>query len=182
VQRLEYEANARMAAKQMLAICKEARAASGGALVRVACVHRVGPVPVGEASIAIAASSPHRREAIAAVGFILDEVKARAAVWKREVYADGGASWKENCECGWRGRGAEPPGVVQPATGSAATTAPLPQGHVHSHAHHDGRAAGSNASGSGAAGDGHIAPADADDGSAGGPSAGPGHGDQPGVL
>jgi molybdopterin synthase catalytic subunit len=102
VTRLEYEAHSRMAAKQMLAICREAQAAAGGALVQVVCVHRVGLVPVAEASIGIAASSPHRREALAAVGYILDEVKARAAVWKREVYADGGRSWKENCECGWR--------------------------------------------------------------------------------
>jgi len=36
-----------------------------------------------------------------AVSYILDAVKARAPIWKREEYADGGAVWKENCECAW---------------------------------------------------------------------------------
>lgn len=41
----------------------------------------------------------------AAVSYILDEVKARAPVWKREEYADGGRAWKENAECAWGARG-----------------------------------------------------------------------------
>jgi molybdopterin synthase catalytic subunit len=62
----------------------------------------LGEVPVGEASIVIAVSSPHRREAFEACEFVLEEVKKQAQIWKREWYLDDGASkddqsaWKEN--------------------------------------------------------------------------------------
>ena len=61
-------------------------------LVRVAMAHRVGVVPVGEASVAIAASSVHRKESLAAVAFLIDEVKAKVPVWKKEFYAAEGTS------------------------------------------------------------------------------------------
>ena len=71
-------------------------------LTRLAVHHRLGEVPVGEASIVIAVSSPHRREAFEACEFVLEEVKKQAQIWKREWYLDDGASkddqsaWKEN--------------------------------------------------------------------------------------
>ena len=71
-------------------------------LTRISLVHRLGTVPPAQSSISIHVSSPHRKEAFRACEWILEEVKKRVQVWKREVYApaDGGAekekAWKEN--------------------------------------------------------------------------------------
>lgn len=59
----------------------------------VAVRHRLGLVPVGEASIAIAAAAPHRADAFAACRFVIEEVKRRLPIWKRERHADGSAVW-----------------------------------------------------------------------------------------
>ncbi|KAI8616919.1 Molybdopterin biosynthesis MoaE [Chytriomyces sp. MP71] len=64
--------------------------------------HRVltpilGIVPPGEASVAIAVSSPHRKDALHAVEYLIDEVKRVAPIWKKEVYADETSNWKQNC-------------------------------------------------------------------------------------
>jgi molybdopterin synthase catalytic subunit len=61
--------------------------------VRVAVRHRLGTVAVGEASIAVAAAAPHRAEAFAACRYVIDEVKRRIPVWKKELRADGSAAW-----------------------------------------------------------------------------------------
>jgi molybdopterin synthase catalytic subunit len=55
----------------------------------VAIVHRVGEVPLGEASIAVVAVSPHRDAAFEAARYGIDETKARAPIWKAEKFADG---------------------------------------------------------------------------------------------
>ena len=60
---------------------------------RVAVVHRLGRVPVGEASIAIAAAAIHRAEAFAACRYVIEQVKARLPVWKREHRTDGSSVW-----------------------------------------------------------------------------------------
>lgn len=68
-------------------------------ILRCAVHHRLGTVPVGEPSIVIAVSSPHRRESFIACEFILEEVKRKAQIWKREFYEgekDEDAEWKEN--------------------------------------------------------------------------------------
>lgn len=66
-------------------------------LVRVSLIHRLGVVGPKQASILIAVSSPHRKEAFRATEWILEEVKKRVEVWKREVYEQSGDSaWKEN--------------------------------------------------------------------------------------
>ena len=54
---------------------------------------RLGLIPVGEASIAIAAAAPHRGDAFAACRFVIEEVKKRLPIWKQEHHADGTASW-----------------------------------------------------------------------------------------
>jgi molybdopterin synthase catalytic subunit len=54
-------------------------------------VHRLGRLEIGEASVAVAVSSPHRREAFAACRFAIDTLKARVPIWKKEFYADGSA-------------------------------------------------------------------------------------------
>ena len=68
-------------------------------IIRCALVHRLGNVPVGEPSIFIAVSSPHRREAFEACEYILEEVKKHAQLWKREFYEgdnEEDAEWKAN--------------------------------------------------------------------------------------
>lgn len=64
-------------------------------------VCRLGVVPVQEASIVIAISSPHRTDAIQATEWCIDTVKKKVPIWKKEVYDDNKAQWKENKECGW---------------------------------------------------------------------------------
>lgn len=58
-------------------------------------VHRLGEVPAGEASVVIAVASPHRQAAYEASRTALERLKTEVPVWKREHYADGGATWRE---------------------------------------------------------------------------------------
>ncbi len=88
---LEYEAYAEMALEQMRAIVAEAVERHG--LCAAAAEHRIGAVPLSEASVLIAVSAPHRPEAFAGGREIIDRLKALAPIWKREVEADGSASW-----------------------------------------------------------------------------------------
>jgi len=60
---------------------------------RVALQHRLGMIPVGEASIAIAAAAPHRDEAFAACRYVIEEVKKRLPIWKKEQRVDGTTTW-----------------------------------------------------------------------------------------
>lgn len=83
VDRLDYEAYVEMAEPRMAAILAEVAAAHG--LVAIAAAHRVGAVPLGEASVAIAASAPHRPEAFAGARAAIDRIKAEVPIWKREV-------------------------------------------------------------------------------------------------
>lgn len=99
VLRLSYEAYGPMAKRELVKMCADVRARWN--VKNVAVVHRLGDVPVGEASIVIAVSSAHREESQAAVKWIIDQVKSRLPVWKKEVYDDGLAEWKENKECFW---------------------------------------------------------------------------------
>jgi molybdopterin synthase catalytic subunit len=90
---LEYEVYAEMAVPVMEAIAAEAGERWPGC--RVAMVHRTGSLTVGEVSVIIAVSTPHRAEAYAASRFCIDALKERVPVWKKERYADG-AAWKAN--------------------------------------------------------------------------------------
>lgn len=94
---LSYEAYAPLAVKTLVAIARDAIAAyAPSQLLRVVVRHRLGTVPVGGTSVVVAASSVHRHEAMHAVAEVMDRLKAEAAIWKRECYVDGGATWKEN--------------------------------------------------------------------------------------
>lgn len=90
---MEYEGYAAMAREELSAIVVEAarRAGSG----RVAALHRLGALKVGEASVAIAVSSPHRAPAFDAARHVIEEIKKRLPVWKREHYLDGEPAWLE---------------------------------------------------------------------------------------
>lgn len=87
VESLEYEALAQMALRVMGEIADEIAARFG--VTRLAIVHRTGDVPLGEASVAIAACAPHRDAAFAAARYAIDEIKARAPIWKAERFSDG---------------------------------------------------------------------------------------------
>lgn len=95
VVRLEYEAYEPMAEKELRALCAAVR--GRWKVEAVAVLHRLGVVEVGRASVVVAVSSVHRREALEAVHWAIDELKARVPIWKREVYEDG-SEWKQNAE------------------------------------------------------------------------------------
>ena len=99
VVRLEYECYAAMALKEMKRLCEAVRESVPG-LARIAVFHRLGVVPVREASVVIAVSSPHRKASLAALGELIDTLKARVPIWKQEVYADESSGWKANAEAG----------------------------------------------------------------------------------
>jgi molybdopterin synthase catalytic subunit/molybdopterin converting factor small subunit len=82
VPELEYEAYAEMAERQMTEIVGAAMQRHG--LCAAAAEHRVGTVPLSEPSVAIAVSAPHRDAAFAGAREIIDEIKARAPIWKKE--------------------------------------------------------------------------------------------------
>ena len=95
VERLEYEAYVPMALTKLSLLCKEA--CKKWELIQVAMAHRTGVVAVGEASVVIVASSAHRKEALEAVHWAIDELKATVPIWKKEFF-EGGDVWKENAE------------------------------------------------------------------------------------
>ena len=100
VLRLEYEAYEEMALPLMAEIEAETRARWPVSDVRM--VHRLGPLAIGEASVAVAVASPHRAEAFAACRHAIDTLKAKVPIWKKEFYADG-AVWLQNPEAGQSG-------------------------------------------------------------------------------
>jgi molybdopterin synthase catalytic subunit len=89
---LEYEGYEEMALSELERIVAEAVQRWPVGEVRV--VHRLGRLEIGEASVAVAVASPHRAEAFAACRFVIDTLKARVPIWKKEFYADG-SSWLE---------------------------------------------------------------------------------------
>jgi molybdopterin synthase catalytic subunit len=62
-------------------------------LVTCSIVHRLGLVPLGEASVAVVVSSPHRQEAFDAGEWLIDTLKERVPIWKQEHWADGRSDW-----------------------------------------------------------------------------------------
>ncbi|XP_074650049.1 molybdopterin synthase catalytic subunit-like [Tubulanus polymorphus] len=100
VVQLEYEAYSPMALKEMNKICQEIRA-KWPSIKHIALYHRIGQVPITEASVIIAASSPHRVDCQAATQFGIDALKATVPIWKKEFYEDSSSRWKENAECCW---------------------------------------------------------------------------------
>lgn len=89
---LSYEAYESMAVTEIERIVAEAKERFGPCEVAVA--HRVGDLAVGEVSVAIAVGAAHRAEAFDACEYVIDELKVRAPIWKREAYVDGTREWK----------------------------------------------------------------------------------------
>lgn len=88
---LEYEAYDEQVTPRLAAIADEARA-RWPAIGRLALLHRTGRLQVGEASVLVAASAPHRDQAFDAARFCIDTLKATAPIWKRETW-EGGEDW-----------------------------------------------------------------------------------------
>lgn len=104
---MRYDSYVEMAEPVLAEIAREAAGRLG--TDRVAVVHRVGELDIGEVSVAVAVSSPHRAEAFDASRYVIEEIKKRLPVWKKEHYADGSAEWVE--------------GTVPPGTGRSEGTA-----------------------------------------------------------
>lgn len=88
---LAYEAYEAMAVKELQSL--EVQARNRWSLVECAIVHRLGVVPLGEASVAVAVACPHRREAFEAGQWLIDSLKERVPIWKQEHGADGRTEW-----------------------------------------------------------------------------------------
>jgi len=87
IERLEYEAYAAMAESVMAALCDEIEAEVPG--VRLAVEHRVGVLAIGDVAVVIAAAAPHRGEAFTACRAMIDRLKERVPIWKKEIGEDG---------------------------------------------------------------------------------------------
>jgi molybdopterin/thiamine biosynthesis adenylyltransferase/molybdopterin synthase catalytic subunit/rhodanese-related sulfurtransferase len=95
VTRLEYEAFEPLAIKEAERIMAEAVQRFG--IEHAACVHRIGDLAIGELAVWVGASARHRHEAFVACRYIIDEVKHRVPIWKKEHYRNGDTGWV-NCE------------------------------------------------------------------------------------
>ena len=93
VLRLAYEAYEPMARAALERLEAEAVSRSGAARCRI--VHRLGEVPIGEASVAVVVTAAHRAPAFEAGRRAMDELKRTVPIWKREFFAAGGAEWVE---------------------------------------------------------------------------------------
>jgi molybdopterin synthase catalytic subunit len=91
VKAIEYSAYEEMVEIEFGRLVGEARARWPDA--RIAVRHRLGTIPTGEASIGIAAAAPHRAQAFDACRFVIEEVKRRIPVWKKELHLDGTEVW-----------------------------------------------------------------------------------------
>jgi molybdopterin synthase catalytic subunit len=88
---LDYECYPEMARAKLSELEEEARRRWG--LVECLIVHRLGRVPIGEASVAVAVSAPHRGEAFAAGQWLIDTLKDVVPIWKQEHWSDGTSEW-----------------------------------------------------------------------------------------
>jgi molybdopterin synthase catalytic subunit len=88
---LDYECYPEMARRKLAELEQEAR--SRWSLTECAIVHRLGHLELGEASVAVAVSAPHRGEAFAAGQWLIDTLKQVVPIWKKENWADGSTQW-----------------------------------------------------------------------------------------
>jgi adenylyltransferase/sulfurtransferase len=143
---LEYEAFEKLALKEGERIIAEACQRYDVTVAR--CVHRVGALALGDVAVWVGVSAPHRDEAFKACRYIIDEVKHRVPIWKKEHYVSGDSGWV-NCE-----RCAVAPSHQHEHTAEQRHDHGQAHGHAHPHAHdhghthqHSATAAGRTASG-----------------------------------
>ncbi len=91
VQKLYYECYESMADKMIGILVSEAHEKWNVKDIHVS--HRIGPLEIGEAAVAIAVSSSHRDEAFRACRYLIEEIKKRVPIWKKEIFEDGTAEW-----------------------------------------------------------------------------------------
>lgn len=92
---LEYEAFEKLALKEANKILKEAK--SKFEVLEAKCFHRVGKLSIGEMAVWVSVSAAHRDSAFKACRYIIDEIKTRLPIWKKEYYKNGDSGWV-NCE------------------------------------------------------------------------------------
>ena len=97
VDRLEYEAYPLLAEKEGARILEEAR--TKFAILHALCHHRTGPVEIGGLAVVVHVSAHHRDAAFDACRYIIDEVKARVPIWKKEHFSDGTSGWVRCDHC-----------------------------------------------------------------------------------
>ena len=93
---MDYSAYTAMAEREMFGIATEAASKFSGSFVVI--VHRVGALAVGEPSVAIATSHAHRDEAYSASRYVIEQLKKRVPIWKREHYVNGSRDWVHNSD------------------------------------------------------------------------------------
>lgn len=98
VMALEYEAYAPLASSEGRRILDEAHARFS--IEEAAAVHRVGFLRIGEVAVWVGVVAAHRREAFEACQYIIDTLKARVPIWKKEYFRDGSAAWVACHHCG----------------------------------------------------------------------------------
>lgn len=105
VLRLEYEVYEPLAIKEGERIIAEAK--TKYPILHADCVHREGLLELGECAVWVGVSAAHRDEAFAACRYIIDEIKVRLPIWKKEYYADGSAEWVNCRRCSAAGHHAD---------------------------------------------------------------------------
>ena len=90
---LEYECYREMARKEIERLLADAL--DQWPVARACVLHRLGVVPVAEASVIVGVATPHRADAFAACRYLIDTLKRQVPIWKREVFADGKTEWVE---------------------------------------------------------------------------------------
>ncbi len=88
---LEYEAHASLAEKKLREVAREVR--ERWPITAIAALHRTGRLAIGETSLLVAVSSPHRKEAFEASQYAVDRIKQIVPVWKKEIWEDGTGEW-----------------------------------------------------------------------------------------
>jgi molybdopterin synthase catalytic subunit len=125
VHRLEYSAYGPMAEAECASIVAEAESRWS---VAVALQHRIGRLEIGDAAVAIAAASAHRDEAFLACRYVIEEVKRRVPIWKKEYYADGSSEWvnptAEPADASVIARGHSPRSNLPSSAGRGIASAP----------------------------------------------------------
>ena len=91
VKKLEYECYESLAIKEGDQILEEAIEKFD--LINAFCIHRVGTLEIGETAVIVVATSGHRDQSFKGCRYIIDEVKCRVPIWKKEHYADGETEW-----------------------------------------------------------------------------------------
>ena len=123
VTRLEYEAFAELAEKEGARIVQAAIEKFG--VTRAACVHRIGSLAIGDIAVWVGVSAVHRDEAFRACRFIIDEVKHRVPIWKKEHYVNGDSGWV-NCErCASAGENGDIPHLHEKGDAPAEGASPF---------------------------------------------------------